>query len=261
MEKQITEWGENMYIKVPKIDSEPISTKVKKMLLQLMKEDLFAPEGKLPAEDILAGQLGVSRTVLRDALGALEAEGYITRRRSIGTTINRYILNAQTRIDLQKEFQEMIAEAGYEAGFRLLSAAFLEQTPAWFSGKGEKGETESFLEVEKLFMADGQPAIYCVDYVPARILPDTQFDLRIFEEISIFTFLKEYCHQEVFMSLSSLEALEADASRARVLGIREGAPVLTLHEKGYDINQMHVLNTEVAIRNGIFSLEVLRKKI
>ncbi|MBN1103448.1 MAG: FadR family transcriptional regulator [Deltaproteobacteria bacterium] len=47
----------------------------------------FSPQSRLPAERILANQLGLSRSALRKALGALEAEGRIWRHVGRGTFV------------------------------------------------------------------------------------------------------------------------------------------------------------------------------
>lgn len=47
---------------------------------------------RLPSEENIAGQLGVSRVKIRDVLSQLEAAGYVTRKRGVGTLINRYVL-------------------------------------------------------------------------------------------------------------------------------------------------------------------------
>ena len=71
---------------------------------------------KLPPETELAAKLGISRTQLRDGLAILEQSGFITRRRRIGTVINRHVTEVSTRIDLEVEFLDMIAQAGYIPG-------------------------------------------------------------------------------------------------------------------------------------------------
>ncbi|HDL64590.1 MAG TPA: GntR family transcriptional regulator, partial [Proteobacteria bacterium] len=53
-----------------KIDNQPLSEKVKNVLLKMMKDGAFGRSGRLPSEDKLAENLGVSRTVIRDVLAS-----------------------------------------------------------------------------------------------------------------------------------------------------------------------------------------------
>ena len=84
--------------------SQPIQAKtIRAQLLADMKSGIYADCERLPRESVLAEILGISRTQLRDILASLEREGFITRRHGVGTIINRHVLDAQTRIDIEVE--------------------------------------------------------------------------------------------------------------------------------------------------------------
>ena len=101
--------------------NNPIRTR----LLAAMQDGIFAHCERLPRESVLAEQLGISRTQLRDSLATLEREGFITRRHGVGTMINRHVLSVQTRMDIEVEFMDMIRQAEKP----------LERSPAWDSQK------------------------------------------------------------------------------------------------------------------------------
>ena len=65
-----------------------MSTQVSALLIRELKEGAYAQAERLPSEVELSEQIGVSRTVIRDALSDLEREGLIERVRGIGTVIN-----------------------------------------------------------------------------------------------------------------------------------------------------------------------------
>ena len=67
---------------------------------------------RLPAEVDLAAELGVSRTVIRDALSEMERAGYIERVRGIGTVVNRSVLNLRSRLDRSLEYYPLIRSFG-----------------------------------------------------------------------------------------------------------------------------------------------------
>ena len=62
-----------------------ISDRVVAALLEELRTGRYADADRLPAEVDLAAELGVSRTVIRDALSEMERAGYIERVRGIGT--------------------------------------------------------------------------------------------------------------------------------------------------------------------------------
>ena len=76
-----------------------ISDRIVAALLEELRTGCYADADRLPAEVDLAAQLGVSRTVIRDALSEMERAGYIERVRGIGTVVNRTVLNLRSRLD------------------------------------------------------------------------------------------------------------------------------------------------------------------
>ena len=74
-----------------------ISAQVVQTLLAELRTGRYASAARLPPELTLARTLGVSRSVVRDALGELERAGYVERVRGIGTLVNRGALAVRRR--------------------------------------------------------------------------------------------------------------------------------------------------------------------
>lgn len=72
----------------------------------------YAPGDKLPPERVLAPRLGVSRVTLREAIRALEAEGYVATRRgaSGGVTVQGQALSpTELRARIRDQWDEIVA--------------------------------------------------------------------------------------------------------------------------------------------------------
>ncbi len=68
-------------------------------LRALLEEGTFDGEQRLPAERVLAAQLGIGRPALRRALEVLEAEGRIWRHQGKGTFLGRRPAQPQTNLE------------------------------------------------------------------------------------------------------------------------------------------------------------------
>ena len=84
------------------IKAQNLSELVVEKIIGLIDEGKLKPGDKLPAENTLAEQLGVSRGVLREALIILQFQGFITRKPKDGT----YIRSLQ---EINKENNSMTA--------------------------------------------------------------------------------------------------------------------------------------------------------
>lgn len=236
-----------------------LSEEVTRKLLQEIRSGRYSGEKKLPPEVTLARELGVSRNLLRDCLTILEREGFISRKHGVGTVINKHVLKVKTRMDLEKEFLEMVADAGYEA-----QIAFVEihtiSCPAALADRLELTEGEPVFEVKRLITADGRAAIYCIDYIGKRHIKKKDYDEAELKK-PIFWFLENACGAYVAMDLTEVSAVAADEGLAGVLGLSQGDPVLFMDETGYDFYGSPVLVSKEYYVNGILKHMVMRRKM
>ena len=169
------------------------SKSIRAQLLNAMQVGEYAHCDRLPRESVLSEKLGISRTQLRDILASLDREGFITRRHGVGTIINRHVLGAQARMDIEVEFMDMIRQSGHMPGVAFVRAA---DSTADEKAAGQLGIPVGtpVLRVSRLCTADGHPAIYCEDLVEKAKLqrPYTEAELRQ----PIFDFLQNVCHNK-----------------------------------------------------------------
>jgi GntR family transcriptional regulator, transcriptional repressor for pyruvate dehydrogenase complex len=74
--------------------ARPLSAEVVAQIESLIVAGKWQPGERLPAEPALATQLGVSRSVVRDAIRTLTARGLVEVRQGIGTTVSDSALEA-----------------------------------------------------------------------------------------------------------------------------------------------------------------------
>lgn len=244
---------------IPRISNEQLSSKAHKVLLSMLREGAFDQIGKLPPEEILAQKLGISRTVVRDVLAALESEGFITRRRGIGTIINKHVLNVRSRLDLEKEFLEEVSDCGYIPSVSFVTPTF-SKADKEASSRLMIPEGNELIVVERLILASGKPAIYCIDHIPLNLILDASYSLRDLEP-PIFDFLERFCQCKVEMDLTKIAPFLTDQHLASILNISEGTPILYLDELGYDINQKPVLWSKEFYAPEVLEFTVLRRKV
>ena len=241
------------------MSSQPTQSKtIRAQLLSAMKEGEFASCQRLPRESVLAESLGISRTQLRDILASLEREGFITRRHGVGTIINRHVLNAQTRMDIEVEFLDMIRQSGHEA-----AVAFVRVTDGAadekIAGQLQIPEGTPIIRVSRLCTADGKPAIYCEDVIEKSLAQGsyTINDLKL----PIFHFLQQFCDVNPYLDLTDLRPVVADAALAEIFQVPMGSPLLNMDEVDFDIDGKPVFFSNEYFADGIFRHTVMRKKL
>lgn len=234
------------------------SRSIRTQLLSAMREGEYAHCDRLPRESVLSEKLGISRTQLRDILASLDREGFITRRHGVGTVINRHVLGAQARMDIEVEFMDMIRQSGHTPGVAFVRAA---EGASDEKAAGQLGIPVGtpVLKISRLCTADGRPAIYCEDIVEKAKLrhPYTEAELRQ----PIFDFLQSVCGLSSYLDLTDLRPVAADAFLSGIFQLPEGTPLLNMDEVDYDIDGAPVFVSREYFADGIFRHTVLRKKL
>lgn len=175
-------------MKICKVKEQALSQLTKKSILNYIKSMDFHKDTKLPREELLAKELGVSRITVRSALNELATEGIIFRRQGRGTFVNTQALHMNVVFNPIGDLRDVIASGGYKVKTEILSV-YKRGATEDESLKLQIEQDETVLIIERLFYANDMPAIYCLDRIPTKILAEdfSQSDL----EISIYTYFKE----------------------------------------------------------------------
>ena len=96
----------------------PMAVQAAELLRNRLRRD-YVNGGRLPGENVIASELGVSRGTVRQALAILEREGVILRQQGTGTFANPNVLGINAGVDMAYEFTQLI-EAASSASKRFI---------------------------------------------------------------------------------------------------------------------------------------------
>jgi len=143
-----------------------IHEEVQKRIKEYILTNELRPDASLPSEPQLSMQLGVSRTVVREALRSLESLGVIRSRRGAGRYVNSFNLDpiidnlSYGMLFDMEDLEEIIAvreclEAGFIAdAIEAMHEDTLNQLRDWINKMREKTSAgEDFLEEDLAFHA------------------------------------------------------------------------------------------------------------
>ena len=199
-------------------------------LRQAITEGTFRPGTQLPTEAELCEMLGVSRTVVREALRVLEDAGLVTRRHGVGT----FVRNHQILKNLNFNFgiTEMIKSAGFAPGTSHL-AVWKE------SADEEKAEQlrvplgTPLVTVERVRTADGRPVVYSLDTLTDALLQRANFDPELLRTDSIYNILQNSLGQAVEYGIARLLPVAAPDNVSEKLQLPPNALTLYIVQTDY----------------------------
>jgi GntR family transcriptional regulator len=185
-----------------------------------MESGLLKPGERLPSEEELAAQFGVSRMTVRQGVSDLTDEGLLYRRQGIGTFVTQF--HVERDHNRLTDFFETARAEGFKAEVRLLSR---EVIAAKLMIANELGlqENEPVVRIQSLRLAGNVPVTIYDEYVPYKLRPELLTeDLRsraawqILEESGLV----------IKRAVQVIEARGADEEIAVLLDIEEDSPIL-----------------------------------
>ncbi len=166
-----------------------LSDAVKKMLCEYIEHLDLSKGNKLPSENVIAKNYGVSRVTIRRALDELEQEGIILRIHGRGTFVNPLSRQFKINLAVSQELSALVQKSGYNIQIKLTD--FSCQPCSMTIAKAlEIPFEEPVYSVEKAYYADGSLAIVCKDYLPEKLFK-TPLTAKDLENSSTYEVLKE----------------------------------------------------------------------
>lgn len=150
---------------------QPLSQQVEQILADRIRGGKYTPNSQLPTEVELAEEFKVSRATIRSALSTLATLGMVVRRHGSGTYVTQ-IPHISNPLDQAIDFQELIARYCCEPS---VSYGFCGIVPAEqnLADQLQISPGDEVLVSQKVFTADGNPMIYCINSLPVTLFsPD-----------------------------------------------------------------------------------------
>ncbi len=239
-----------------------LNTQVVQILSERINEGIYPPDSQLPPENSLAEEFSVSRTTIRYAFSILAERGLIQRRQGVGTFVSRRapIINPLNQfIDIRRR----IADHGMTPGFRELISELIPASAELAEQLGIEPGCE-VLHNEKLFSANGEPAVYVINYIPSTVYGG-QLSAREILQTDItdpfFVFFRDLCKRPILYYTSVIRA--ETASKCSI------PDSVTLHDPhkailisrdiGYDADEKPAYVSEEYLISNVIQLALVRR--
>ena len=179
---------------------------------------------KLPNELELMEQYGVSRGTIRNALGKLERNSLVSRRKAIGTFVKfRKIDYTLYRMEC---FSEQMHRIHVEPSSELLSIRISTDPSPEILQALQMNARETVYAIERIRKADGDPMAYEIAHVPQSLCPDLHAHLT--EKASLYDIYERIYGHRLKCGYISMEAELANMQTQRILNLKKDTPVLKM---------------------------------
>lgn len=232
-----------------------LTDQVKAHIKERIVNDEFA-DGRIPPEAVLAEDLGVSRTTIRDALAKLEHEGAIYRKQGAGTFVNQPGLQIKSRLEEIWSYEQVLEDHGYTPSVEVLTDEIMTSNDETAAALAIALQ-DDVLVIEKLFREDDAPVVLTRNRIPAALLTGRK---RIGDEMPIYEFLEAYCGRRLSYYVSEIIPVALNTDQARKLGVKRGTVALSFDEVGFDQNNEPVVHATSYFRDDLLRFRLIRRK-
>ncbi|MEV0830383.1 GntR family transcriptional regulator [Nonomuraea rubra] len=206
-------------------------------------EGRYKPGERLPSEEALTDEYGVSRNTVRVALDRLAAANLITRRRGSGSYVNVEIGISHSLGSL-RSFTTLLRDLGLEPGITGVEVRRDPNPPLEILGFLP---AEAVWLVRRIRTGSGSPFALLDSWLPDRI--GSRIDPEVLSRRqSLYASLAEDLDTRVAEATESIHAEAADEREAEVLGVPVGSPVIVIRRWTYDRARRPVEYTRSAAR-------------
>lgn len=208
----------------------PYYFQLKRAIAGEITDGTWAPGERIPSEPELGERFGVSRTTVRQALVELESEGVLRRDKGRG----RFVAEPRSRsrfLQSSRGFYDEVTRTGGNVTSQVLRCE-VGPLPGWAAEALGLHSGDLGITLERLRSVDGERVMYVVSHLVEELAAVVMgADLEVG---SLYGALRERGGLAVAGGRRVVEAVEASGEVARLLGVREGGPLLYVEAVSWD---------------------------
>lgn len=226
----------------------PLYLQIEEELRGLIQSGDLRPLSKVPSENQLADQFGVSRMTARKALDRLVAEDVMFRRPGKGTFVGQpKIAYGPTQL---LSFSAAMKAQGVRQSTKVLDAGTL-RAPRNIARAFDLPIGAKVILIRRLRLVEGKPAVIHTAFIPAQYAGILQGDLT-----GSLTELMISVGARVVHTNDSVESVLATGEIARLLHVRAGSPLVRISGTAYSQEMEPVRHSEGIYRGDRFRFRV-----
>lgn len=237
-------------------DTRTIVIQLRDRIADLIQSEGLRPGEKLPTEAQLTQRFNVSRPALREALKLLEQEGDIYVEHGRGRFVSAIsAVHVDRPITVFESVTDMALAYGYKTVNKVLSIS--EEIPDATVAKHLRlDDKETVIRLERVRLENDNPIMYCLDFVPRRIVPARLYDIDW--SGSLLSLLEQYRHRPR-MSSASVSAVMLPQQVAERHDLEDFGPALLITETCFNDIGVPVIYAVDYHRGSHFTFSLVRK--
>ncbi len=235
-------------------DRLPVYLRIKKEIIDEITSGARPVHSRLPSEDELCRQFGVSRGTVRQALGELSDDGYVYKVHGKGTFVKAH--EYEHSIDTSRfiSFLDDLIEKGVRPSVEVLDVCREKPAETVASYLNIPADEESVYTVRRRRAVGEKIIMYSVNHLPCYIYPAMLDDGN--DYISLYAMLKLKRNIQVDKGMRLMQAMGASEEIAKIMKIEVGAPVMYVQQIVYDESNLCVDCADIWLRSEYFRFTV-----
>ena len=214
---------------IDKSSGIPVYKQIETLIRTDIGRGVYPVGTKLPSEDDIANELGVSRGTVRQALSALANQGIVKRIHGNGTFVCESGNECKIETDHFISFLDGLERIGVP-----IDTVILDKKPVMSDDVLQElfpVNTELY-SIKRLRKRDGKPIMFSVDHIPCDLAPDIAE--RYNDCKSIYEFLENTYAIRISKVKRIFYAIAANRDIASTLSIKKGEPLFYIIQQAYD---------------------------
>lgn len=226
----------------------PLYVQLKDWIIEQIEKGQFKEGNKIPTEHKLSDMHDISRPTVRQALSELVQEGYLVKKRGLGTFVAIPTFTGEATIF--RTFAEEMDLFGFEHDAKLITAKTY-QAPAELADALAISPEEEVYEIVRLRLANGKPLAIRTSIIPVKLYPklldeDLKNLYSLFEQKGIYP----------TRSRQWFQAVPATNEEANLLQVAVGAPLMLWDGMVYSENEQPLEKVKVCYLGSHFRFEI-----